>query len=140
MVENDVAALNDMSVKELQEMWQKYFSSKPIWKTKRFYILKLAYRMQELAYGGIPNHIRNCLLNKNTQKRVKQPKGKDLPQVGTRIIRNYCGKEYNVIVTTAGFQFEEKFYKSLSAIAFQITGKKISGNYFFGIGGKQNDS
>ncbi len=136
MVEDDVLRLNDMSVNELQELWRKYFDSEPIWKNKRFYILKLAYRMQELAYGGLPNNIRTLLLAKQVQKRIKLQHN-NLPPVGTRMIRNYRGKKYNVIVTNSGFQFEGIFYKSLSAIAFKITGKKISGNYFFNIGSKQ---
>lgn len=140
MVENEIAALSEMSVSELQEMWQKYFRSEPIWHNKRFYIVKLAYRIQELAYDGLPNHIRDFLINKAPKKRTKRIKGPNLPLVGTRIVRSYLGKEYNVIVTTAGFQFEEQFYKSLSAVALKITGKKISGNYFFGIKGKQNDN
>lgn len=136
MVEDDINALQDMSVSELQELWRKYFDSEPIWKNKRFYILKLAYRMQELAYGGLPNNIRALLLGKRVQKRIKLQHN-NLPPVGTRIVRNYRGKEYNVIITNLGFQFEGTFYKSLSAIAFKITGKKISGNYFFNIGSKQ---
>lgn len=136
MVEDDVLRLNDMSVNELQELWRKYFDSEPIWKNKRFYILKLAYRMQELAYGGLPNNIRSLLLGKQVQKLIKLQHN-NLPPVGTRMVRNYRGKEYNVIVTNSGFQFEGIFYKSLSAIAFKITGKKISGNYFFNIGSKQ---
>lgn len=136
MVEDDVLRLNDMSVNELQELWRKYFDSEPIWNNKRFYILKLAYRMQELAYGGLPNNIRELLLGKQVQKRIK-PQHNNLPPIGTRMVRNYRGKEYNVIVTNSGFQFEGIFYKSLSAIAFKITGKKISGNYFFNIGSKK---
>lgn len=64
MVETDILRLNDMSVGELKEMWRQYFDSEPIWKTKRFYIPRLAYRMQELAYGGVPEHIKNLLLGK----------------------------------------------------------------------------
>ncbi len=136
MVEDDVIALNDMSVNELQELWRKYFDSEPIWKNKRFYILKLAYRMQELTYGGLPNNIRKLLLGTNIPPRINLQKDTNLPPIGTRIVRTYRGKEYNVIVTNSGFQFNGIFYKSLSAIAFQITGKKISGNYFFNIGSK----
>lgn len=112
MVEDDVLRLNDMSVNELQELWRKYFDSEPIWKNKRFYILKLAYKMQELAYGGLPNNICTLLLAKQVQKRIKLQHN-NLPPVGTRMIRNYRGKKYNVIVTNSGFQFEGIFYKSL---------------------------
>ncbi len=134
MVESDVTALNDMSVKELKILWQQYFNSEPVWKTKRFYVPRLAYRMQELAYGGLPNNVRQLLLNTKFNVRSVIPRNEALPVPGTRIIKNYLGKEYNVIVTPSGFQFEGKYYKSLSAIAFVITGKRISGNFFFKIG------
>ena len=135
MVETDVLRLNDMSVGELKEMWRQYFDSEPIWKTKRFYIPRLAYRMQELAYGGVPEHIKSLLLgNKTKKKNKKNKKNTGLPPVGTRLVKTYRGKEYNVIVSTAGFQFEGIYYKSLSAIALKITGKRISGRFFFGLG------
>lgn len=69
MIESDVLRLNDMSVGELKEMWRQYFDSEPIWKTKRFYIPRLAYRMQELAYGGVPAHVKDLLLGKTVLKR-----------------------------------------------------------------------
>lgn len=134
MVETDVLRLNDMSVGELKEMWRQYFDSEPIWKTKRFYIPRLAYRMQELAYGGVPEHIKNLLLGKTVLKHAEDNDGTRLPPVGTRLVKTYRGKEYNVIVSTAGFQFEGIYYKSLSAVALKITGKRISGRFFFGLG------
>ena len=48
MVENKVLQLTEMSVNELKNLWRQYFDTEPVWKTKRFYIPRLAYRMQEL--------------------------------------------------------------------------------------------
>lgn len=131
MIESDVLRLNDMSVGELKEMWRQYFDSEPIWKTKRFYIPRLAYRMQELAYGGVPAHVKDLLLGKTVLKRSETDDTGFLPPVGTRLVKTYRGGEYNVIVSTAGFQFEGIYYKSLSAVAQKITGKRISGRFFF---------
>ena len=116
MIESDVLRLNDMSVGELKEMWRQYFDSEPIWKTKRFYIPRLAYRMQELAYGGVPAHVKDLLLGKTVLKRSETDDTGFLPPVGTRLVKTYRGREYNVIVSTAGFQFEGIYYKSLSAV------------------------
>ena len=134
MIESDVLRLNDMSVGELKEMWRQYFDSEPIWKTKRFYIPRLAYRMQELAYGGVPAHVKDLLLGKTVLKRSETDDTGFLPPVGTRLVKTYRGREYNVIVSTAGFQFEGIYYKSLSAVAQKITEKRISGRFFFGLG------
>ena len=68
MVEDKVLQLNDMSVNELKDLWRQYFDSEPIWKTKRYYIPRLAYRMQELVYGGLPENIKNILLGKTIRR------------------------------------------------------------------------
>ena len=137
MVENKVLQLTEMSVDELKNLWRQYFDTEPIWKTKRFYIPRLAYRMQELVYGGVPENIKNILLGKTVRREFPDGEMDGLPKVGTRLVKMYRGKEYSVIISTAGFQFEGKFYKSLSAVAYQITGKKISGRFFFGLGDKK---
>ena len=137
MVEDKVLQLNDMSVNELKDLWRQYFDSEPIWKTKRYYIPRLAYRMQELVYGGVPENIKNILLGKTIRREFSDEHIDGLPKVGTRLVKMYRGTEYSVIISTAGFQFEGKFYKSLSAVAYKITGKKISGRFFFGLGDKQ---
>lgn len=140
MVENKVLKLTEMSVNELKNLWRQYFDTEPIWKTKRFYIPRLAYRMQELVYGGVPENVKNILLGKTIQREFNNKKMYGLPKVGTKLVKTYQGKEYSVIVSTAGFQLEGKFYKSLSAVAYQITGKKISGRFFFKLGNKnEND-
>lgn len=61
MVENKVLQLTEMSVNELKNLWRQYFDTEPIWKTKRFYIPRLAYRMQELVYGGAPENVKNSI-------------------------------------------------------------------------------
>lgn len=53
--------------------------------------------------------------------------------IGTKLIREYNGKSYCVIVTDTGFEYKEKIYKSLSAIANLITGKHWNGKKFFGL-------
>lgn len=137
MVESKVLQLNEMSVNELKDLWRQYFDSEPIWKTKRYYIPRLAYRMQELVYGGVPENIRNILLGKTVRREFPDESSAGLPKIGTRLVKTYRGKEHCVIISTAGFQYDGKFYKSLSAVAYKISGKKVSGRFFFGLGGKQ---
>ena len=116
MVEDEVLELNNMSVAELKEMWRQYFDSEPIWKTKRFYIPKLAYRMQELAYGGISQNIKNLLLGKKVQKASdKDEQSSDMPVAGTRIVKTYHGKEYNVVVSIFEKDDEEKTIEIVSS-------------------------
>ena len=51
----------------------------------------------------------------------------------TKIIREYQGKTYIVFKTDDGFVFNEKKYRSLSAIANEITRTHCNGKKFFGV-------
>lgn len=53
---------------------------------------------------------------------------------GTRLIREWQGKTYQVLVTADGFEWDGRRFKSLSAIARTITGTRWSGPAFFGVG------
>ena len=52
---------------------------------------------------------------------------------GTSIIREYQGKVYTVFVLEKGFSYNKKQYRSLSAIANEITGTHCNGKKFFGV-------
>jgi len=49
------------------------------------------------------------------------------------LIREYQGAEHCVTVQAAGFEYQGRPYKSLSAIARAITGTRWNGLVFFGI-------
>ena len=52
---------------------------------------------------------------------------------GTRLIREWHGRNHSVDVIEEGFVFEGRTYSSLSAIAREITGARWSGPRFFGL-------
>ena len=52
---------------------------------------------------------------------------------GTRLIREWNGREHVVDVTEKGYLWKGKTWRSLSAIAREITGTKWSGPRFFGV-------
>lgn len=131
-VENEIERLQDLDARELKDMWREYFSDEPISSPNRkFYIARIAYRLQELTYGGIKKDLKRKLLGQKLPRR--EFNNSALPPVGTRIVKTYQNVEYCVKVLKDGFDFEDKKYKSLSAIALKITGSRISGNFFFGI-------
>ncbi len=131
MIETEIMRLKDLDRCELQRLWLEYFKTEPTSQNTKFYVARLAYRFQELTYGGISKELKKKLLKKGMPKREFNLTG--LPPVGTRIVRTYQGKEYSVKVLKDGFDLEGKRYQSLSGMALKITGQKISGNYFFGI-------
>ena len=67
-----------------------------------------------------------------TQNVVKTSKDLGITN-GTQLIREFNGKSYSVLVLTNGYEFNGKKYKSLSAIANEITGTHWNGKRFFGV-------
>lgn len=51
----------------------------------------------------------------------------------TKFIREYGGRNHEVIATDKGFEYKGRIYKSLSAIANEITGTRWNGRRFFGV-------
>ena len=58
-----------------------------------------------------------------------------LPLPGTLLAREFQGRDIVVKVLDNGFEFDGRRYKSLSAIAKEVTGSKWNGFLFFGIAG-----
>ncbi len=56
----------------------------------------------------------------------------DIPVAGTRLVREWNGRRYEVTVASGGFVFEGR-YRSLTAIAKAITGTHWNGRAFFGL-------
>ena len=52
---------------------------------------------------------------------------------GTRLIREFKGRKYSVTVIQNGYEYNGKKYKSLTAIANEITGTRWNGKKFFGV-------
>lgn len=52
---------------------------------------------------------------------------------GKRLLREYNGKTHEVKVLEQGYDYNNKIYKSLSAIAYEITGTRWNGKRFFGV-------
>ncbi|MFO7856830.1 MAG: DUF2924 domain-containing protein [Paracoccaceae bacterium] len=136
-----VAALREAPLAELREEWRALFGAEaPI--TSRDYLRRrLAYRVQELAFGG---------LKPATVKRLEEMGERldggnvitrriraDLkPVAGTRLVREWQGVEHVVTVTADGYEWEGRSYRSISAVARAITGTRWNGWTFFGLKGR----
>ena len=133
-----LAALKTTPTPDLKQQWRDLFDSEPPPFNRRYLESRLAYRVQELAYGGLkPATVKRLqqlgeqLDGGNiTTRRVRA----DLkPIVGTRLIREWQGVEHTVTVTLDGFEWQGRPYQSLSAIARAITGSRWNGWVFFGL-------
>ena len=133
-----VAALKAMSTPKLQEQWRALCDTPPPPYNRRFLESRLAYRIQELAYGGLKPETVRRLEQLGEQLdggniAVRRVRGPDRPIAGTRLLREYQGVEHAVTVLADGYEWQGRPYKSLSAIARAITGTRWNGLLFFGL-------
>ena len=78
--------------------------------------------------------ITNTNQNGAVAKTIKPKQAPTLLKTGTRLVREWNGRAYQVEVIENGFLMDGKHYRSLSAIAKRITGAHWSGPRFFGTG------
>ena len=134
-----LAALKTAPAPDLKKQWRELFDSEPPPFNRRYLESRLAYRIQELAYGGLkPETVRRLeRLGEELDGGDKKKRGmrldRDRPITGTRLLREWQGIEYVVTVTADGFEWQGRPYKSLSAIARAITGTRWNGWVFFGL-------
>lgn len=131
-----IVALKSMPAAELKEQWRELFDTEPPPFNRPYLESRLAYRIQELAYGGLkPQTIERlealgqALKNSSTRRRDVDAR----PIIGTRLIREFRGVEYCVTVRKDDFEYQGRPYKSLSAVARAITGTRWNGLVFFGL-------
>lgn len=136
-VEEQVKRIGAMNKPDLRLLWREQFKSEP---PKAFGpdLLRrsLAYRVQELAYGGLSPRLKRELADAVRQISQRPSSRIELPRrikSGAVLIREWKGKIVRVTVVEDGFLYEGDTYSSLSEIAFLITGTKWNGPRFFGL-------
>ena len=133
-----LAALKTATTPDLKQQWRELFGTEPPAFNRAYLQSRLAYRVQELAYGGLKPEtvarleaIGERLDGGNTV--LRRIRADDRPVAGTRLVREHRGVEHTVTVLSEGFEFEGRPYRSLSAIARHITGTRWNGWTFFGL-------
>ena len=138
-----LATLKTAPIGALKDKWRELFDREPPPYNRRFLEHRLAYRIQELAYGGLkPETLKRLRqlgeeLDGGDPARRRQP-ANERPIAGTRLIRDYQGVEHCVTVGDVGFEYQGRPYKSLSAIARAITGTRWNGLLFFGLKNRES--
>src|SRR5207237_9872171 len=94
------------------------------------------YRMQEVVLGGLRPERERQLRQIGRQfaetGEIRRRAGLELKS-GTRLVRDWQGRTYEVLVLDDGFSWQGTHYRSLSAVARKITGTAWSGPLFFGL-------
>jgi hypothetical protein len=134
-----IATLKDAPIKKLKQQWRDLFETEPPLYNRRFLEHRLAYRIQELAYGGLKPETLKQLRQLGEELDGGDPavrsrrRSQDRPVAGTRLIREWQGVDHCVTVRSEGFEYQGCPYQSLSAIARAITGTRRNGWVFFGL-------
>jgi hypothetical protein len=131
-----IAALNDLSAQQLRDEWRRLYRGQPPRLSRDLLIRTIAYRMQELPYGGLSKATQRKLAALTRELKLKGSVivTPDLSlRLRTRLVREWRGRTHTVVVTEDGFEYAGKAYSSLTNIAQAITGAHWSGPRFFGL-------
>ena len=139
-----VTALQRLSYPELQARWRELHGTEPPSYNRSVLVRRLAYRVQELAHGGLSDATR-------AELRARLPEGDVDPQkvgsarraqrrrkngalvVGTQLVREWGGERHTVTVVEGGFEYRGRRFRSLSAVAREVTQTRWNGPRFFGL-------
>ena len=143
-----ILALKTASLPELQKEYEVLFNGKKAPSNNKTHLWqRIAYRIQELEYGGLPEEARDKakelakeydpINNKRLRPEIgntqRVSRDRRLPIPGTLITKNYKGNDIRVKILDKGFEYNSKVYKTLTAIAKEITGSHWNGYLFFNL-------
>lgn len=147
----EIMALKEMPIDGLQKKYEEVFGGKKTTSSNKMYLWRrITYRIQELKCGGLSEEARNEVsklikqydpinnkairedtgLGNGSGKSLKVRDGR-LPIPGTIITKEYKGAMLQVKVLEKGFEYNGKFFKSLTGLTKEITGLHWSGYNFF---------
>lgn len=135
-----LSTLKTLEMDALHDKWNELFGTEPPKYKKHFLVRRLAWRIQEMYFGGLSEATEAALASlvakdpvATTRTIPAQTVTKTAPVLGTRFVRVWKGEQHTVEVHESGFIFRGRPYRSLSAVAKEITGTKWKGNVFFGL-------
>jgi Protein of unknown function (DUF2924) len=136
-LEDEVVRMRDLDLSGLRTRWRSVFRRKAPDHLSRFLLYRIiAYRLQAECLGD---------LDRDTQRfldRVAAGTGSNKLALGHRLhalrpgtilVREWDGKSQRVTVLEAGFAWNGATYRSLTEVAFAISGTRWSGPRFFGL-------
>jgi len=135
----EIARLERLDQTGLKERWRELFGTEPPAYRRGFLVKGLAFRIQELVFGGL-SPAAGARLDQLIEKQEtatpenagrRADEGKLM--IGTTLVREWDGVEHRVTVIGDGFEWQGRRYKSLSAAARAITGTRWNGPLFFGL-------
>lgn len=140
-----IAALKEMPIDTLRDRWRELLGTEPLRGYRRDALIRrLAYRVQELAYGGVSDATRARIrehieeigesgIPSRGSPTSRRSRSDGMPVAGTVLVREWQGERHDVTVLASGVEYRGRPYRSLSAVAREITGTRWNGPLFFGL-------
>jgi len=149
-----------LPLQALRTKYQKLFGESPRSGQKDYLFRRIAWRMQANRYGDLSDQARQRALaiadDRDLRLRIPQesaPKN-GAPVSGARIqrsthlrlplpctvlTRSFKGKTVKVCVLPDGFRYQDRRFRSLSAVAEYITGTRWNGYAFFSLQNRRSE-
>jgi len=148
----EIEDLRSAKTATMRARYVEVFGEEPRTKHREQLFRRLAWRLQALAYGGLSERAttRAAEIANDADLRIRPPRGmvatassgnrhdRRIPPAGTILTRSFSGETLRVKVLPSGFEYQGRPYRSLSAIAFEVTGTRWNGLAFFGLTGKRS--
>lgn len=126
--------LAELPPEALREEWVRRFGAPAPSLSPELMRLGIGYNLQEQRLGGLSRSARSLL--RQVAARAGEGSTKPMPRKltpGTRLVRDWHGVGHTVIVLEEGFEYDDKHWKTLTAVAKAITGAHWNGPLFFGL-------
>jgi hypothetical protein len=147
--------LQDLKIPALKKRYRELFGEESKSSNKQFLFRRIAWRLQANAEGGLSERARRRATEiaddrdlrirapkefvvrpdsvSGNVDRTRLPKDRRLPGPGALLTRRVGDRQIVVKVLSNGFEYESRHYRSLSAIAREVTGTRWNGLLFFGL-------
>ena len=126
-LERAVLALEALDLQGLRAAWRQRWGAPPRLRSVQLLRHLIAWRMQAEALGGLDAETKRLL------RATGVPRRSPVLQPGQRLVREWRGRRYDIEIVENGFTHAGRTFKSLSQVAFAITGTRWNGPRFFGL-------
>ncbi|MCC7406892.1 MAG: DUF2924 domain-containing protein [Phycisphaeraceae bacterium] len=154
-VEQEIAALRGMTPTQLRGRYRELFGQESRSGNRQWLFRRCAWRVQMLAEGDLGERVERVrrralemaddadlrvipprvpLADEQAPRRVSRVairQERRLPLAGAELVRRFKGQLHVVKVLDDGFEYNNQRFRSLSAVAYAITGSHWNGYRFF---------
>jgi len=153
----EIENLRQMKAGALRIKYREVFGEESRSSNRQFLFRRIAWRLQANVEGDISERARRRALEiaDDADLRIRAPQGffeacapsdgsrsldragagrdRRLPCPGTLLTRQFDNRRIVVKVLEDGFEYQSQHYRSLSAVAREVTGTRWNGPLFFGL-------